>query len=141
MLHRPGPSDRRPRLRFDLLSLELYIATAELTNVTRAAERLHLAPAAASRRIQDLEAQFGVAFFERRPHGMALTDAGQAMLAHARNVMHTVLRMRDDADSYRGGQRDVVRLAAPRSAMTQFVPADIERCADGSPTTSRPWRI
>lgn len=127
------PRDGRARLHFDLLSLELFIATAELGNVTRAAERLHLAPAAASRRIQELESQFGIPFFERKPHGMALTDAGRAMLAHARNVQHTVQRMRDDAASYRGGQQGVVRLAAPKSAMTQFVPADIERCALACP--------
>lgn len=121
------------RLHFDLLSLELFIATAELGGVTRAAQRLHLAPAAASRRILELEHQFGIAFFERRPHGMTLTDAGRAMLAHARNVVHTVLRMQDDAASYLGGQQGVVRLAAPKSAVTQFVPADIERCAQACP--------
>lgn len=117
------------RLSFDLTTLQLFIATAELGSVTRAAQRLHIATAAASRRILELESQFGLPLFERRPHGMALTDAGRTMLAHARSITHTVARMRDDATAYLGGDQGVVRVAAPKSAVIQFLPADIERCA------------
>lgn len=124
------------RPHFDLTTVHLFIATAELGSVTRAAERLHIAPAAASRRIAELEGQFGLPLFLRRPHGMALTDAGRAMLAHARNITHTVLRMQDDAASFAGGAQGVVRLAAPKSAVLQFVPADIERCAVACPGVS-----
>lgn len=121
------------RLHFDLTTLQLFIATAELGGVTRAAERLHIAPAAASRRIIELESQFGLPLFERRPHGMALTEAGRVMLAHARNITHTVLRMQDDAASYLGGEQGVVRLAAPKSAVLQFMPQDLERCEHERP--------
>ena len=124
-----NPIDRRStRLHFDLTTLQLFITTAELGSVTRAAEKMHMATAAASRRILEIEAQFGLPFFERRPHGMAITDAGRAMLAHARSITHTVLRMQDDAASYLGGEQGVVRLAAPKSAVIQFIPSDIERC-------------
>lgn len=129
---RPGP-DRLARLHFDLTTLRLFIATAELGSVTRAAERMHLAPAAASRRIQELEAQFGLALFQRLPHGMALTEAGRSMLVHARSITHTVVRMQDDAASFRHGDKGVVRLAAPKSAVIQFLPRDIERCAAACP--------
>lgn len=121
------------RLHFDLTTVQLFIAIAELGGVTHGAARLHLAPAAASRRILELETQLGVALFERRPHGMALTDAGRAMLAHARGINHTVLRMQDDAASYLGGEQGVVRVAAPKSAVIQFLPFDIERCAQACP--------
>lgn len=129
-----NPIDRRPaRLHFDLTTLQLFITTAELGSVTRAAEKMHMATAAASRRILEIEAQFGLPFFERRPHGMAITDAGRAMLAHARSITHTVLRMQDDAASYLGGEQGLVRLAAPKSAVIQFVPSDVERCAHHCP--------
>ena len=124
---------RIARLHFDLTTLRLFIATAEQGGVTRAAERMHMAPAAASRRIVELEAQLGLPLFDRRPHGMTLTEAGRAMLAHARNISHTVVRMQDDAASYLGGDQGVVRLAAPKSAVIQFLPTDIERCAAACP--------
>jgi DNA-binding transcriptional LysR family regulator len=121
------------RIHFDLTTLHLFIATAELGSVTRAAERLHLATAAASRRIQELETQFGLPLFLRLPHGMALTDAGRAMLAHARNITHTVVRMQDDAASFRLGDKGVVRMAAPKSVVIQFLPADIQTCTVACP--------
>ena len=79
---------RVARLHFDLTTLRLFIATAEQGGVTRAAERLHIAPAAASRRIVELEAQLGLPLFDRRLHGMALTEAGRAMLAMRQHHAH-----------------------------------------------------
>ncbi|TDF67997.1 LysR family transcriptional regulator [Cupriavidus sp. L7L] len=126
-------SSRLPRLHFDLTTVQLFIAVADLGSITRGAERLHLAPAAASRRILELEAQLGVSLFERLPHGMACTEAGRALLAHARGITHTVQRMQDDAASFVGGDLGVVRVAAPKSAVIQFLPFDIQRCATDCP--------
>jgi DNA-binding transcriptional LysR family regulator len=47
-------------MRFDLLSLNLVLAIAETRSITRGAEREHLALAAASKRLSDLEARLGV---------------------------------------------------------------------------------
>jgi DNA-binding transcriptional LysR family regulator len=131
---RDGAQDRPPaQLQFDLTSLRVFVATAELGGVTKASERLALATAAASRRIQDLESQFGLPLFERRPHGMALTEAGRALLVHARTVLHTAGRMQDEAASYRHGAKGVVRIAACKSVVLQFLPADLQRCMAASP--------
>jgi DNA-binding transcriptional LysR family regulator len=125
---------RRPdRIQFDLITLRLFEATAELGAITKAAERLALAPAAASRRISEMEAQFGVALFERRPHGMALTNAGRALLAHARSIIHCAARMHDDAAAFREGARGVVKIAACTSAVLQFLAEDVQRCLAAHP--------
>jgi len=116
------------RLHFDLTTLRLFEATAELGAVTKAAERIHLAPAAASRRIQEFEAQFGIALFDRLPHGMALTDAGRSLLAHVRSMIHSAARMQDDANAFRQGNMGVVRVAACTSMVLQFLAKDIRRC-------------
>jgi DNA-binding transcriptional LysR family regulator len=127
------PAPPPGRIHFDLTSLRLFIATAELGGVTKAAARMHLAPAAASRRIQEFEAQFQLPLFKRLPHGMALTDAGRALLAHARTIIHTTARMQDDAASYLHGEKGVVRIAACKSVVLQFLPGDIQRCAQACP--------
>jgi len=121
------------RIHFDLTTVNLFVAIAEVGGVTRGAARLHLAPTAASRRIQELEAQLNVTLFDRLPHGMALTDAGRAMLAHARSIAMTVTRMQDDAASFRHGEKGVVRMAAPKSVVIQFLPFDIQQCALACP--------
>ncbi|UIF85689.1 LysR family transcriptional regulator [Cupriavidus sp. UYPR2.512] len=128
-----APPLRSTRLHFDLTTVQLFIAVADAGSITRGAERLHLAPAAASRRVLELEAQLGVSLFERLPHGMALTEAGRALLAHARGITHTVQRMQDDAASFVGGDLGVVRVAAPKSAVIQFLPFDIQRSATACP--------
>jgi len=121
------------RIQFDLTTLRLFVATAETGSITRAAERICLAPAAASRRMKELEAQFGVVLFQRRPHGMALTDAGMALLAHARSMTHAVARMHDDAEAFRRGDKGVVRIAACTSVVLQFLPLDLRRCQTDFP--------
>lgn len=121
------------RLQFDLTSLRLFVATAELGGISKASERMALAPAAASRRIQELEQQLGLPLFERRSSGMVLTDAGRTLLAHARAILHTAGRMQDDAAAYRDGEKGVVRIAACKSVVLQFLPADIQRCAAAFP--------
>ena len=121
------------RLHFDLTTVRLFIAIAETGSVTRAAERICLAPAAAFRRLKELEAQFGIVLFQRRPHGMALTDAGMALLAHARGMTHAVARMHDDAQAFRRGDRGVVRIAACTSVVLQFLPLDLRRCQTDFP--------
>lgn len=121
------------RLQFDLTSLRLFVATADLGGISKASDRMALAPAAASRRIQELEQQFGLPLFERRPSGMVLTDAGRALLAHARAILHTAGRMQDDAAAWREGEQGVVRIAACKSVVLQFLPADIQRCAAACP--------
>lgn len=123
----PSRPPFKPRIRFDLTTIRLFIATAEHGSITRAAAEQCLALAAASRRIAELESQFGVALFDRRPHGMALTDAGRSLLAHARSMMHAAERMHDDASAYLHGDKGVVRIAACTSAVLQFLPGDISR--------------
>jgi len=123
-----GTTDVSSRIRFDLTTVRLFIATAELGGITHAAHSLFLVPAAASRRIRELEAQLGLPLFDRLPHGMALTDAGRAMLAHARSVLHSVERMQDDATAFLHGNRGVVRIAACTSAVMQFLPQQIAAC-------------
>ena len=78
--------------------------------------------------MKELEQQFGLPLFQRLPHGMALTDAGRALLGHARSVAHSVARMQDDAQSFRDGDKGVVRIAACTSTVLQFLPADLLRC-------------
>lgn len=123
----PARPPFKPRIRFDLTTIRLFIATAEHGSITKASAEQCLAVAAASRRIAELEGQFGVPLFDRRPHGMALTDAGRSLLAHARTMMHAVERMHDDASAYLHGDKGVVRIAACTSAVLQFLPGDISR--------------
>ena len=58
----------------------------------KAAERLHVAPSAVNRRIQDLEAELGLPLFERLPRGMRLTAAGELFMHYVRSREAELLR-------------------------------------------------
>jgi len=59
-------------MRYDLTDLKLFLAVAEERNLTRGAEKAHLAPSSASHRIRQLEDALGTPLLTRRARGVAL---------------------------------------------------------------------
>ena len=57
---------------------------ARVGSIRQAAERLHVAPSAVNRRIQDIEDELGTPIFERLPRGMRLTAAGELFVRYIR---------------------------------------------------------
>lgn len=78
----------------DLKQLRAFLTVAEIGNVTRAADMLHLVQPAVSRQLRLLEEDIGSPLFERERHGMVLTDAGQALVGYARRAMLELDRAR-----------------------------------------------
>ena len=109
-------------MHFDLTDLRLFVATAELGNLTRAAERQHLSLAAASARIKALEAQAGLQLLTREARGVRLLPPGEAFLHHARLVLHQTEQLRDELLEYGGGLRGHLRVFANTTAVTDFLP-------------------
>ncbi len=112
-------------MRHDLVSLDLFVCVAECGNLTRAAERRHLAVSAVSKRISELEALIGTPLLVRQPRGVRLTPAGQSLLHHARQMLQLVARMDEELGAYAGGLKGHVRMQAVASALTQFLPEEL----------------
>lgn len=72
--------DRLPPLK----ALRAFDAAARHGSLRKAAEELHVTPAAISQQIKSLEDMLGVALFHRRPRGLELTEAGTAGLPKLR---------------------------------------------------------
>ena len=68
--------------RLDLTSLRLALACARTGSLTAAAQDMHLAAAAASRRLKELENTVGSALFERHARGLRVTAAGEVLVRH-----------------------------------------------------------
>lgn len=109
-------------MNYDLIDLRLFVAIAELRNLTRGAERVHLAPSSASHRIRLLEASIGTTLLLREARGVKLTRAGELLLRHARQVFAQLEQMHADLSPYAKGVRGHVRLWANTHATHTFLP-------------------
>lgn len=112
-------------IHYDLTDLRLFLAIAEAQNLTRGAERTHLAPSSASHRIRFLEENIGAPLLLRQARGVALTRAGEALLRHARQVFAQLEQMHADLAPYAEGVRGHVSLWANTHATHSFIPDDL----------------
>lgn len=77
-------------------ALRTFEASARLLNFTRAAEELNLTQGAVSHQIRELETRLGLALFERKARGLALTEAGHTYLGYVREALE---RLRAGAEA------------------------------------------
>jgi DNA-binding transcriptional LysR family regulator len=74
----------------ELRHLRYFRAVAENQSFRVAAERIHVTQPAITRQIQDLEAEVGVALFQRTTVGVLLTPAGELFLREVRAALSTL---------------------------------------------------
>ena len=96
----------------ELYQLKGFAAVAELGQLTRAAERLHISQPALSAQIKALEDELNVALFERGASGMALTAAGRQLLPEAERTLTSAQALRSQALALRGEVAGRVRLGS-----------------------------
>jgi DNA-binding transcriptional LysR family regulator len=92
----------------NLLAFELV---AESGSFSLAAERLHLTQPAVSKRIALLEEQLGSSLFDRIGRNISLTEAGLALLPHARAVQRELAAARQSVRDLSGAVAGQLRLA------------------------------
>ncbi|MCJ1680431.1 LysR family transcriptional regulator [Streptomyces sp. APSN-46.1] len=71
----------------ELRQLRYFIAVAEESNFTRAAERLRISQPGISAQIRQLEHDLGATLIDRSGRTASLTSAGEAVLSHARAAL------------------------------------------------------
>ena len=109
-------------MRYDLVSLAIFVAVAEEQNLTRAARRKHTAVSAVSKRIAELEQQIGTQLMLRLPRGIELTPAGHSLLYHARKVFRELELMDDELSDYAAGIRGHIRIYTISAALMHCLP-------------------
>lgn len=122
--------DLRRRLIPDMIMLQSFDSAARHLNFTRAAEELHLTQSSISRHVQDLEAQLGVALFNRVRRQVVLTPAGLQFQREAARLLQDSRTMMMRA-LHTGDSPEVLRIATlPTFAGRWLVPRLPRFCAD-----------
>jgi DNA-binding transcriptional LysR family regulator len=114
-------------MHLDPTSLKLFISVVELGTIAAAAEREHIAAAAISKRISELEDTLKATLLIRTNKGIRATPAGLALSTMARRALHELDEIAVHMTEYSSGLRGFIRVFANISAITQFLPEDIKR--------------
>lgn len=118
---------------FDWNDIKALIAAAEAGSLSAAAASTGISQPTLGRRIDALEASLGLKLFERGPQGMALTDSGADMLAHARAMQEAAARLSLAATGRSETLEGTVRITAPEVMSAHHLPAILTRLLDAEP--------
>jgi DNA-binding transcriptional LysR family regulator len=83
----------------DVESLRCLVTLADELHFGRAAQLHYVSAGHFGRRIQRVERQLGARLFDRTSRRVALTPAGERVVAHARIVLAALEELRKSADS------------------------------------------
>ena len=96
-----------------LEDMQLFIRVVETGSISRAAEQLHIAKSAVSRRLAELERRLGTQLLQRTTRVSHLTEAGQSYYERALQVLDDVDEMHAQVMDSRCQLSGRISLAAP----------------------------
>ena len=104
-------SNEHPK-RWDLASLELFAAVAELGSLTKVATARSSTQPVISRQIAALERECGGRLFARTGRGMALTELGQRLLPRIKTMLSEATQLTEEVGAASGTAMGEVRVGA-----------------------------
>lgn len=109
----------------DSRRLRVLIEVARSGSLAAAADALGYTPSAASQQIRALERELGTVVLERRGRGVALTEPGRALVAHAQRVVEALDAAEAEVHAIAGLRAGVLRLGWFSTAGAILVPRAI----------------
>lgn len=104
----------------DIRQLEYFVEVAKQLSFTKAAATLHVSQPSISKAIQNFEAELGVPLFYRSSKQLELTDAGQAVLLNAQQVLASFHNMRSELTDLMNLQKGQIRIGIPPIVGAEF---------------------
>lgn len=112
---------------YELTDLRVFLAVADEENVSRGAQKCHLAPSSVSLRLKNLEQAVGAPLFTRLARGVTLTPAGRVMAEHVRRCLAQLEQMHADLQPFALGLFRHLTVFANNNAISSHLPADLAR--------------
>jgi DNA-binding transcriptional LysR family regulator len=101
--------------------LTAFVAVAEHRNFTKAATRLGLSPPTLSQTVRSLENRLGVRLLNRTTRSVALTAAGERLLARVQPLLQGIDKAVEAVNQFRDTPMGCLRLTASRFAALMIV--------------------
>jgi len=120
----------------ELRQLRHFVAVVDTGNLSRAAERVAISQPALTRSIKNLEDMLGVELLERKPRGVAATEAGLALYHHAQVVLNACQRLTREVRELERGVTGTVHLGVASMFATHVTGAVAEALVAAHPRLS-----
>lgn len=117
-----GTPQQAALIPFELTDLRLFLHTVDAGSITAGARASFLSLAAASARVQGMEATLATPLLTRGRRGVLPTAAGLALVQHARMVLQQAERLRQDLQAHTRGMTGHIALIGTSAAMREYLP-------------------
>lgn len=111
----------------ELTGHRVFIRTAELSSITKAAESLGLTRAAASRALMSLESELGAALFTRTTRHVALTAFGSQVLDTCKELVGLADQLKAEALHQSSAPTGTIRVACSVSFGQTYLAGALKR--------------
>ena len=109
-------------IHVQLAELTAFVAVAEQLSFTKAAVRVGIAPPTMSQTIRSLEERLGVRLFNRTTRSVALTEAGDRLLAEIQPIVEGLDHALESVNLFRDKPIGTLRLAVSRPSAAVLAP-------------------
>ncbi|MCL4066020.1 LysR family transcriptional regulator [Pseudomonas sp. GX19020] len=103
-------------------AIEVFMAVAEMRQVTAAASALRITQSAASQHLKNLELIFGMALFDRSTRPIALTYAGETLQRHGFRLLNQIDDLKRDMQHLGASSLPALRVGLLASTATTLTP-------------------
>ena len=107
--------------------LKVFYTVANRLSFTKAATELFITQPAISKHIQELEEQYKIKLFERNGSKISLTDAGEVLLKHSKNIFEIYREIDFDMSSLINERTGLLRVGASTTISQYIIPPLLAR--------------
>lgn len=117
----------------NLHHLKVFLAVAQAGSISAGAQRLHISQPAVTREIRELEANLGLALFDRHPRGVKPTEGGERLLQFAERIFALEQAAERDLHDYANLSQGELYLGASATLGAYLLPPLINRFREQHP--------
>lgn len=107
--------------------LKVFFTVATRLSFTKAAAELFITQPAISKHIQELEEEYKIKLFERNGPKITLTNAGDVLLKHTKNIFEIYREIDFDMSAFLNERKGLLRLGASTTISQYIIPPLLAR--------------
>jgi DNA-binding transcriptional LysR family regulator len=111
----------------DINTLKAFVAVADASSFSLAAERIYLTQSAVSKRIAALEAELGVKLFDRMGKTTSLNEAGRQLLPRANNMLQEMEDIQRSISNLSGDVGGILKMGTSHHIGLHRLPSVLRR--------------